>query len=104
MKAARPKSRKFSNRPARIAARSAARRAKNWADSPLGEPAGWPQSLKTVVRIMLTSRYAMWMAWGPELTFLHNDAYRPTLGIKDAWALGARARDGADPHRGHAAR
>jgi PAS domain S-box-containing protein len=33
----------------------------------------------------------MWMLWGPELTFLCNDAYRPTLGVKDAWALGKRS-------------
>ena len=33
----------------------------------------------------------MWMAWGPELTFLCNDAYRPTLGLKDPWALGSPA-------------
>lgn len=51
----------------------------------------WPPSLRTVVNILLSSRYAMWMGWGPELTFLYNDAYRPTLGIKDPWALGARA-------------
>jgi hypothetical protein len=36
-------------------------RARDWSRSPLGEPRTWPQSLKTVVRIMLTSRYAMWM-------------------------------------------
>ncbi|WP_345702074.1 SpoIIE family protein phosphatase [Kitasatospora terrestris] len=31
----------------------------------------------------------MWMAWGPELTFLCNDAYRrDTLGSKYPWALG----------------
>ncbi|RRS04708.1 response regulator [Aquabacterium soli] len=63
----------------------------DWGSSPLGEPATWPQSLKTVVRIMLTSRYAMWMAWGPQLTFFCNDAYSPTLGVKQAWALGAPA-------------
>ncbi len=57
-------------------------RAQDWSSSPLGEPAAWPQSLKTVVRIMLTSRYAMWMGWGEELTFFYNDAYRPTLGVK----------------------
>ena len=45
-------------------------RAKDWSQSPLGPPGAWPQSLKTVVRIMLTSRYAMWMAWGAELTLL----------------------------------
>jgi PAS domain S-box-containing protein len=33
----------------------------------------------------------MWMAWGPELTFFCNDAYKPTLGIKESWALGSRS-------------
>ena len=28
----------------------------NWSETPLGPPDGWPQSLKTAVRIMLTSR------------------------------------------------
>jgi PAS domain S-box-containing protein len=68
-------------------------RAKNWADTPLGPPEAWPQSLKTVVRILLTSRYQMWMGWGEELLFFYNDAYRPTLGVKHAWALGASARE-----------
>ena len=68
-------------------------RAKPWADTPLGPAEYWPQSLKTVVRILLTSRFAMWMGWGDELTFFYNDAYRPTLGIKHGWALGAPARE-----------
>ncbi len=66
-------------------------RSYNWAGTPLGPPQRWPQSLKTAVRIMLTSRFAMWMAWGPELTFLCNDAYLPTLGVKRDWALGSRS-------------
>ena len=66
-------------------------RALDWPSTPLGDPLHWPQSLKSVVRIMLTSRYAMWMAWGPQLTFFCNDAYSPTLGVKQAWALGAPA-------------
>ena len=40
---------------------------------------------------MLDSRYAMWMLWGPELTFFCNDAYLPTVGIKGAWVLGSRS-------------
>ena len=68
-------------------------RAKNWAETPLGPTDKWPQSLKTVVRILLTSRYQMWMGWGEELTFFYNDAYRPTLGVKHEWALGASARE-----------
>ncbi len=67
-------------------------RAHDWARTPLGAPDRWPQSLKTVVRILLTSRYAMWMAWGEDLTFFCNDAYRPTLGVKQNWALGASSR------------
>ena len=61
----------------------------DWSQTPLGDPDGWPQSLKTIVRILLTSRYAMWMCWGPELTFLYNDTYaKQTLGRKHPWALG----------------
>lgn len=66
-------------------------RAHDWSQTPLGPPHSWPQSLKTIVRVMLDSRYAMWMAWGPELTFFCNDAYLPTLGLKRDWALGARS-------------
>ena len=65
----------------------------DWSATPLGPINHWPQSLRTVVDILLSSRYAMWMAWGPELTMLYNDAYQPTLGIKHPRALGARASE-----------
>ena len=43
---------------------------------------------------MLTSRFSMWMAWGEDLTFFCNDAYRrDTLGVKHPWALGRSARE-----------
>ena len=71
---------------------SALVRSKDWAQTPLGPIETWPQSLRTVVQIMLGSRYAMWMGWGDHLIFFYNDAYRPTLGIKHSWALGASAR------------
>src|SRR5689334_10146960 len=66
-------------------------RSLDWDTHPLGRPEGWPQSLKTIVRVMLDSRYAMWMAWGPQLTFFCNDAYLPTVGIRRDWVLGARS-------------
>ena len=54
----------------------------------------WPQSLKTIVQVLLTSRFAMWMGWGPNLTFLYNDAYgRMSLGKKHPWALGKPVRE-----------
>jgi len=66
-------------------------RAYDWAATPLGPPQAWPPSLRTVVRILLDSRYAMWMLWGPDLTFFCNDAYLPTVGIRRDWVLGARS-------------
>ncbi|SFF23594.1 PAS/PAC sensor hybrid histidine kinase [Actinacidiphila alni] len=66
----------------------------DWSATPLGPPDGWPQSLRTAVSILLSSRFSMWMAWGPELTFFCNSAYRTgTLGRKYPWALGRPARE-----------
>ncbi|MGA9858334.1 MAG: HAMP domain-containing sensor histidine kinase, partial [Solirubrobacteraceae bacterium] len=66
----------------------------DWAATPLGPVETWPNSLGTVVRMLLTSRFSMWMAWGDELTFLCNDAYRrDTLGKKYPWALGRPASE-----------
>ena len=40
------------------------------------------------------SRYAMWLGWGPELTFFYNDAYaRMTLGPKHPMAPGRPASE-----------
>ncbi len=66
----------------------------DWAATPLGSPSGWPQSLQTAVSILLSSRFPMWMAWGPDLTFFCNAAYRrDTLGRKYPWALGRPASE-----------
>ncbi|GAA3390242.1 SpoIIE family protein phosphatase [Cryptosporangium minutisporangium] len=66
----------------------------DWSATPLGPPTGWPQSLRTAVSILLSSRFPMWMAWGPELTFFCNAAYRrDTLGRKYPWALGRPASE-----------
>ena len=66
----------------------------DWTATPLGPPDGWPQSLRTAVSILLSSRFPMWMAWGPDLTFFCNAAYRrDTLGRKYPWALGRPASE-----------
>jgi PAS domain S-box-containing protein len=66
----------------------------DWASTPLGSMESWPVSLQTTVRIVLTSRFPMWMAVGPELTVLYNDAYaKSTLGRKHPWALGRPGRE-----------
>ncbi len=69
-------------------------RAIDWSHHPLGSPECWPASLRTTVSTLLASRFSMWMAWGPELTFFCNDAYRrDTLGTKYPWALGRPASE-----------
>src|SRR5207344_3500664 len=47
-------------------------RAYDWQKTPLGSPEDWPQSLKTCVRIMLTSRQSIWIGWGKDLIKLYN--------------------------------
>ncbi len=66
-------------------------RAFDWSTTSLGAPEFWPGSLKAAIRVMLTSRFAMWMAAGADLTFFCNDAYLPTTGNKRDWVLGARS-------------
>lgn len=63
-------------------------RAHDWAATPLGPPETWPEGLKVPLRMMLTSRFEMWLGWGPDLAFFYNDAYVPTLGVKHPTALG----------------
>ena len=57
-------------------------RAYPWAGSALGDPHSWPATLRTAVRICLTSRFPMIVWWGPDLWFLYNDAYLPLMGTK----------------------
>ncbi|MDY0883535.1 response regulator [Dongia soli] len=63
-------------------------RAYDWSATPLGVPENWPKSLKTAIRIMLTSRQPIWIGWGQELIFFYNDAYRSIIGGKHPHALG----------------
>lgn len=63
-------------------------RGHNWASTPLGDPVNWPDALKIPLRMLLTSRFEMWLGWGPDLRFFYNDAYIPTLGIKHPLMLG----------------
>lgn len=64
----------------------------DWESSPLGEPGSWPQSLKTIVSVILNSHFPMFLWWGEELIQFYNDAYRPSLGNdgKHPTALGQR--------------
>ena len=67
-------------------------RAKDWSRTPLGPPGNWPESLRTAVRIILPSRYPMFVWWGKDLINLYNDQYRPFLGKKHPASLGTSGR------------
>src|SRR6476646_3626123 len=62
----------------------------DWTASPLRSPETWPQSLRSVVGLLLGSKFPMFVAWGPELGFLYNDPYAEILGSKHPASLGAR--------------
>ena len=68
-------------------------RSRDWSTSPLGLPESWPQSLRTIVDLLLQSRFPMFVAWGPDLGFLYNDSYAEILGSKHPSALGRRFYD-----------
>lgn len=65
----------------------------HWEATSLGPPAGWPQSLRTTISIVLNNRFPMFLFWGDDLLCFYNDAYRPILGDngKHPTALGRTA-------------
>lgn len=64
-----------------------------WEETPLGDSRHWPDALKIPLRMLLTTRFEMWLGWGPDLRFFYNDAYIPTLGIKHPAMLGRPFRE-----------
>src|SRR4051812_6774304 len=69
-------------------------RSHDWSGSPLGHPDTWPPCLRSTVSLMLGSCFPMFVAFGPELGFLYNDAYAEILGGKHPDALGRRFPEG----------
>jgi signal transduction histidine kinase len=68
-------------------------RGHDWSTSPLGSPERWASALRTAVSLMLSSKFPMFAAWGPQLAFLYNDAYMEILGRTHPQALGRPFRD-----------
>ena len=63
-------------------------RTHDWAATPLGPLAKWPQSLRTAVDLMLAMREPVLLIWGPHSCLLHNDSFLPLLGAGAAEVLG----------------
>ena len=67
----------------------------DWSRTSVGSPDEWPQSLRTVVAMILSSKFPMFLWWGEDLVQFYNDAYRPSLGNtgKHPAALGQKGAD-----------
>ncbi len=64
----------------------------DWSATPLGPKAAWPTELRIGVQQILNSGFPKAIAWGPDLTTIYNDAFRPILGAKPE-ALGRSFRE-----------
>ena len=64
-----------------------------WAESPLGPPETWPQSLRSALSICLHSTVPTAIYWGPELRLVYNDAWAPIPAERHPWTLGRPARE-----------
>jgi len=73
-------------------------RAHDWSGTTLGDPSGWPQSLRAVLSACLNSPLLGTILWGPDLIMLYNDAYSSSMADRHPAALGrpvAAVRDSA---------
>ena len=68
-------------------------RAHDWSRTPFGDPATWPQSLRSAVSICLGTSFPIAIYWGKELALLYNDAWSPIPGEKHPGALGRPGRE-----------
>lgn len=51
----------------------------DWASTPLGPIAYWPQSLRSIIDLMLNTPWMAVVGWGPDFCVLYNDAFAATL-------------------------
>lgn len=66
-----------------------------WSQTSVGPVDDWPQSLRTMVDVILHSEVPMFLWWGDDMIQFYNDAYRPSLGDdgKHPMALGQRGEE-----------
>ena len=65
----------------------------DWSRTPLGPLGHWPQSLRTLVDLLLSQPIPMIILWGPDLTQIYNDAYAVVAAKKHPAALGQPNRE-----------
>ena len=65
----------------------------DWSATPLGSRETWSGALTAVYEMMMASPFAMCAGWGPELTFIYNEAYTDFLAARHPAALGQPIKD-----------
>ncbi|UUL81828.1 PAS domain-containing protein [Sphingomonas qomolangmaensis] len=68
-------------------------RAHDWSRHPLGAPESWPQALRFILDLVLSSSFPMAIYWGRDYHLLYNDAWSAIPADRHPWALG---RPGAE--------
>src|SRR3546814_15968551 len=68
-------------------------RISDWSSDVCSPDLHWPDGLKVALRLLLTSKFEMWLGWGPDIHFFYNDAYRPTLGNKHPRSIAMPTRE-----------
>ena len=68
-------------------------RSTDWSNTVLGPIESWPNSLRTMLGVVLGSRFPMMIWWGPDLLNFYIDAYRPILRDKHPESLAAPAAE-----------
>jgi PAS domain S-box-containing protein len=66
----------------------------DWSRTALGPISHWPQSLKTIVDLLLCSPVPMVLLWGPDGVMIYNDAYSSFAGGRHPRLLGSKVREG----------
>ena len=65
----------------------------DWANTPLGPPESWPQSLRTTLSLCLASNFPLCFTWGPERVQFYNDGYWPVCGAKHPGSMGQDCKE-----------
>src|SRR4051794_28096648 len=65
----------------------------DWSRTALGPIEGWPQSLRSALRLCLDSSFPIALYWGGDLNLLYNLDWSRIAGDKHPRALGRPARE-----------
>ncbi|MET0980912.1 MAG: response regulator [Telluria sp.] len=79
--------------PACGGATAALVRSHDWNRTSLGPPATWPQTLRSMVDMVLRSPVAMVLVWGEDRVLIYNDAYADIAGARHPAVFGLSVLD-----------